>query len=269
MGNESYPADSVLEGLSEAIGDIGTPPRTTGQAPHVVNIQKLRDWLDRTLKILNGCRVYHHPVDDGALDFSVYAGYAGSPDIYYAGSTNNLLTNNQTNYIYLALATGAAVLTVSTSAYPAWSTPHFRIGRITTAAGSYDIDATDMVDDRDQNLWSSAGGLAVIEAVTTTPHTIVAAESGKTFTNEGAAAQIIHNLPTCAAGLECEFIVSNANGIRAVADTGDTIAVGSLVSIAGGYIESATIGHVVRLKGINATEWVAVAVTGEWTVETS
>jgi len=158
MGNESYPEDSVLEGLSEAIGAIGTPPRTTGQSPHVVNIQKLRDWLDRVLKVINGCRFYHHPADDGALDFSVYPGYAGSPHIYYAGSTNNLLTNNATNYIYLALATGAAVLTINQSGYPQWPTPHFRIGRITTAAGSYTIDATDMVDDRDQNLWTHMAG---------------------------------------------------------------------------------------------------------------
>lgn len=97
------------------------------------------------------------------------------------------------------------------------------------------------------------------------PNVITAAESNTLYTNEGATAANHHTLPTAAAGLVYEFIVQDADGMRIVANTDDTIRVIDKVTAAAGYIESATIGSVVRLMAINATEYVATSIHGVWT----
>jgi hypothetical protein len=86
------------------------------------------------------------------------------------------------------------------------------------------------------------------------------------FTNEGTTALVTFNLPTAAANLVYEFVVQDTDGIRVVANTGDTIRLAGSVSAAAGRIDSTTIGSTVRLLAINATEWVATAINGTWTV---
>ena len=100
----------------------------------------------------------------------------------------------------------------------------------------------------------------------TTTRAVLSTESGTTFTNEGATAEIPFNLPTAVAGLWYTFIVQDADGIQVNAASGDTIRIAASVSAAAGLCESATIGNTVTLCAINATEWVATSVIGTWTV---
>lgn len=100
------------------------------------------------------------------------------------------------------------------------------------------------------------------------PNVLAAAETRTLLSNEGATAQNYHTLPAAAAGLVFEFFLQDADGIRVVANTGDTIRVLSLVSPAAGYVESTTIGSSITLKAINATEWVTTSAVGTWTVST-
>lgn len=157
---ETFPEDADLNALSEAVGDIGVPPRTTGQAPHYTAVQKLRNWLDRVLKIINACRCYKDS-DDGDLQFSVYAGpvqIAGA-QVDYAGSNQNDLTNNADNYIYLD---SAGTLTVNTTGFPSAAEPHMRLAVITTSAGEWDV-LDDLVDHRDTALFAAPGGGALAD----------------------------------------------------------------------------------------------------------
>lgn len=98
-----------------------------------------------------------------------------------------------------------------------------------------------------------------------TPNAIAATESGTVFTNEGATAANYHTLPSAAAGYQFTFIVQDADGIRIVANTDDTIRVIDKVTAAAGYIESTTIGSTVTLVSINAVEWYAISINGVWT----
>lgn len=102
-------------------------------------------------------------------------------------------------------------------------------------------------------------------AVAASPNILVANESGAALTNEGATAANYHTLPTAAAGYRYTFVVQDADGMRVVANTDDTIRVIDKVTAAAGYIESTTIGSVVTLLAINATEWVATSIHGVWT----
>tara|TARA_R110002126_G_scaffold596_4_gene3701 strand:- start:2571 stop:3902 length:1332 start_codon:yes stop_codon:yes gene_type:complete len=100
----------------------------------------------------------------------------------------------------------------------------------------------------------------------TTTRSVLSTESGTTFTNEGATAEVPFNLPTAVAGLRYCFIIQDADGIQVNAAAGDTIRIAGSVSATAGLVEATTIGNVVELVAINATEWVAKSVIGTWTV---
>lgn len=97
------------------------------------------------------------------------------------------------------------------------------------------------------------------------PNVLVALESNKVLTNEGATAVNYHTLPTAVAGYVFTFVCQDADGIRITANTGDTIRVIDKVTAAAGYIESTTIGSCVTLVAINAVEWYATSIKGVWT----
>jgi hypothetical protein len=101
------------------------------------------------------------------------------------------------------------------------------------------------------------------------PNALAAVDSRLLGTNEGATAENYNLLPTAAAGLDFSFYCQDADGIRVVASAGDTIRVGEFVGATAGYLKSTTVGSVVRLKAVNATEWVAVAVAGSWLLDGS
>lgn len=84
-------------------------------------------------------------------------------------------------------------------------------------------------------------------------------------TNEGATSKPVLTLISAATGDNYTFVVQDADGIRIAANTGDTIRVIDKVTAAAGYIESTTIGSVVTLVAINATEWIATSIQGVWT----
>jgi len=77
---------------------------------------------------------------DGALTFKVRPGkfMDGDSSINYGGATAQALTDDATNYIYLTVSSGAAVLNVNTTGFPTPSvTEHIRLATITTSSGSY------------------------------------------------------------------------------------------------------------------------------------
>lgn len=92
------------------------------------------------------------------------------------------------------------------------------------------------------------------------------ASSGRIFTNEGATGLATFNLPSAAVGLCFEFAVMDTDGIRVVAAAGDDIRIAASVSATAGRIDNSTIGGTVKLVAVNATNWVATAVNGTWTV---
>jgi hypothetical protein len=98
------------------------------------------------------------------------------------------------------------------------------------------------------------------------PVALTSADSGKLYTNEGAAAEVEFTLPTAAADLGYKFVVHDANGIKVTAAAGDTIRVAGSATPAAGNITASTVGNTVKLIAINATEWIAVWYVGTWNV---
>jgi hypothetical protein len=100
----------------------------------------------------------------------------------------------------------------------------------------------------------------------TAAYPIVANDWNTRFTNEGATGRVDFTLPAATAGYTYTFMVQDADGMRVIAATGDTIRNAGDVSAAAGRIDNATIGSVVKLTCINATEWFVEYATGTWTV---
>jgi hypothetical protein len=100
----------------------------------------------------------------------------------------------------------------------------------------------------------------------TSGDTLVGNDSQTNFTNEGAGGNIDLVLPTAVAGLEFTGIVEEANELKFTAATGDTIRNAGSVSASAGNIRASTIGNVVTLVCINATEWIVKQVIGTWTL---
>lgn len=114
---------------------------------------------------------------------------------------------------------------------------------------------------------TNLGGLYcanVIVPSAATPVTVAAVDSNVNYTNEGAAAKIVFNLPTAVAGYTYTFVVQDADGIDVTAAAGDTIRFAGTVTAAAGTITSTTIGSTITLVAINATEWIATSLMGTW-----
>jgi hypothetical protein len=106
-----------------------------------------------------------------------------------------------------------------------------------------------------------------VVASAASPVAVTTANARTAHTNEGAAAEVNHNLPTASAGLEYVFYVQAAQNLRVTAAAGDTLRLGATVSAVAGNAVANTVGHALHLVAINATEWVATAIVGAaWTV---
>lgn len=109
-----------------------------------------------------------------------------------------------------------------------------------------------------------AGRTAVIEGVTT-PVTILAANSGATYTNTGAGGTVRFDLPSAAAGLKFTFIVTTAQSLSIKVATGDYIRVGATSSSSGGTASCPTPYTRIDLIAVDATNWVGMQ-QGSWTL---
>lgn len=105
---------------------------------------------------------------------------------------------------------------------------------------------------------------AVVSSTKASSYSVAVKDSGTVFDNQGVTGNANFLLPTAAKGLIYTFIVSDADGLTLVANTGNTIRVGGSVSSSGGTVDSATVGNSVTIVGISSTQWYATSVIGTW-----
>ncbi len=109
----------------------------------------------------------------------------------------------------------------------------------------------------------------LLTAQASTPLNMTAAQTNTYFTNAGASALIVFNLPTAAAGLIFTFITIDSDGVKIVAAAGDNIQLFANVSATAGFIKSVTVGSTITLVAVDATTWkdVSEALGSIWTVD--
>lgn len=101
----------------------------------------------------------------------------------------------------------------------------------------------------------------------TTDYSILASDSLKIFTNEGAVAKPVFQLPLVSAGAgPYTYICQDALKLRVQANTADVIRLAGNVSTTSGYAESSAVGDTLTIVGINNSQWFATSYIGTWTV---
>lgn len=93
-------------------------------------------------------------------------------------------------------------------------------------------------------------------------------DSGKLFTNSGAANLVLPNLvgANFRSGLNISATVDNAAGLTITAAGGQTIRFGSLATSSGGTISSTDVGAFVKIIAINSATWVTETFLGAWSL---
>lgn len=100
------------------------------------------------------------------------------------------------------------------------------------------------------------------------PHTVLAANSGKFHTNAGTSTIPTLNLPAMTSKLRYPIISCHSSGIKLVANGSDTIRINADVTAAGGYIKTTEIGSSILLVGTAvANLWIGAFKTGTWTLD--
>jgi hypothetical protein len=146
-------------------------------------------------------------------------------------------------------------------------------GAVTTVRIANASEVRGPQGDQGDNGDDGAGGIGFqgVTAITVAGPTAIdaVADVGKTFSNTGATVKVGFTLPVDAPAGPISFVVTDADGMRITASAGKTIRLaGGGVSIAGGYVESTTIGSLLTLRRAGVTEWVAEWF-GTWIVEDS
>lgn len=109
-----------------------------------------------------------------------------------------------------------------------------------------------------------------IVTVTASSRAVTAAESGTTFTNNGASATVTLTLPAATVGLHYTALVRTAQALRFDPNGSEIIGhmtAGSADGGAGKYTGSSTVGAAIHLLCVVAGRWEVADVKGTWTLE--
>ena len=254
----SSAAADALSGTTDPI--TGAIYNTIGQAQYYTDAYRKEKIWNRAMGLSNGLRV----VQDGTLTVGVMPGpyRIGNAYLDYAGSTGNALIDDATNTVYIG---NDGVLHITIAALPAENI--LPLADVVTASGAI----TSIKDWRGLGVFCTFGVAGKVEPNTGgsgSPNTLLSSEYEKIITNEGATARAYNILGPAIAGAKYTFVIQDADGMRITAAAGDTIRPGCVTaSAAAGYIQCATPGAMITLLAINATEWIATAMIGTWTVD--
>jgi len=115
---------------------------------------------------------------------------------------------------------------------------------------------------RTNNLEFRAGQPAVFDSAVSVA--LSENDSGGTFTNVGAAAQVVYTLPAAAKGLTFEFICMDADGLKIQTTSNDVIRIAGSVSTNNGSATSTAVGTSIRITAVDSTNWIAQSASGAW-----
>jgi len=259
---EVYPSDSELLNL-QSDSETGVEYIPTGTAPYYLHFRKLLHRLLLAARRGNDLRVY----DEGGLEIGVKAGkfWRGTDLISYAGSTGNVLADNQAN-IHVYLDGQGGLVTNEYGGFPNMATtPHVRLALVGTSGG----DITSLVDCRAGHNIAvpyAAGGVRRPIEAHTCDDVLTAAESGSVHTNRGAGGTVTLMLPPSAApGTMFTFAVQVAHELRV--DPGAAAIRDDSGQTAGKYKSAATLGASLTLIADANGAWATIAKNGTWTQE--
>jgi hypothetical protein len=151
----------ALAGTTDS--DTDFKHHTIGESAYYTEGLRQRHRILTILKVVNALRVYK----DGTLTFGVRPGKAAWGDSMpdYAGASEQALTDDATNYVYLSVEGGEPSLNVNTTGFPDPSDePHVPLASIVTASGAYGHG--DITDHRGRGVFTMLSAMTAAGANT-------------------------------------------------------------------------------------------------------
>ena len=235
-----------------------------------------------------GCRV-HHPIAasttiyEGTLAFITPAGYLdddtgtaanrfGGIAVAYvdnsSGSAGDLKAEVYTDGVFELVGSGFAQSTVGD---PIYASDNYTISNVPSASSVYVgmcvgyVSSTKVLVDIDPDATSPS---SVVQTKTAS-YTVTAADSGKTFSTNGASGTVTFTMPVAVPGLRYRFYVGAAQELRIDPDGTETISLPStgVAGAAGKYLTANAAGETVIIECVVAGTWSVFGYTGTWTAE--
>lgn len=111
-----------------------------------------------------------------------------------------------------------------------------------------------------------AAGFTGVTTGVSLPRTLLAVESGATFSSQRPGAATYANLPSAAVGLEYNFFVESSQGWTVVAAAGDRIVLAGNMTAPAGTISTTSVGYTLNLKALDNIRWLATIPDGSATL---
>lgn len=204
--------------------------------------------------------------DDTATGVNKFAGVATSLVDNSTGSAGDKQGEVRADGVFELVGTGFTQASVGLDVY---ATDNYTVTCAPSASGvrigrceGY-ISSTKILVDIDPDGIGKTG----TTAVKTADYTVTVGDSGKTFTNTGAAGAVVFALPAAVAGLKYRFRVGVAQQLRIDPNASETISLPStgVPSAGGAYIVADAIGETVDIECVEAGSWSVFGYTGTWT----
>lgn len=198
-----------------------------------------------------------NPATTTGLTWGYKAGVVRSDNVVTAVTAGTVsLTDDAINYLEVD---GAGNVSRNTTGFTSQRIP---LRQVTAASGVQTASA-------DKRAWFSVLSVATTTAKTE-DYTLTPSDLNgwKTFTNDGATAEVNFTWPTLTAGQGAYFYVADAYYLRVTAPTGKKFRWGGKESAAAGYIRCATVGGWIYIK-VNTTDNLSVHFMSDisWTVD--
>lgn len=203
--------------------------------------------------------------DDTATGVNRFAGIA----VAYVASTTSDGDSQGEVYadgVFELVGTGFTQASVGQDVF---ATDNYTVTTAPSASGVYIGECVGYVSSTKILVNLHTNGVAPVSTtvVKTADYTVTVGDSGKTFTNTGAAGAVVFALPAAVAGLKYRFRVGVAQQLRIDPNGTETISLPSTgaPSAAGAYIVADAIGETVDIQCVEAGSWSVFGYTGTWT----
>jgi hypothetical protein len=183
-----------------------------------------------------------------------------------SGSAGDVQGEVYTEGVFELVGTG---FTQASVGLPVFATDNYTITTGPSASGVYIGECVGYVSSTKILVCIDPDGTSPVSTtvVKTADYTVTVGESGRTFTNTGAAGAVTFAMPAAVAGLKYRFRVGVAQQLRIDPNGTETISLPStgVPSAAGAYIVADAIGETVDIQCVEAGSWSVFGYTGTWT----